>query len=178
MPQVDQVRKRSPKPAILAAVVLSVVVLVGIGAVVWYMAQPKPLTVKEALLKADDLNNHAKFAEAKTVLLDAQTRAKTTADKASIISRLAQVESNTNELAAALKDYQEYEKLVPNEYANTANIAELAERMNNTKLAIEEYNKAITLLEAEPTNGDDTLKQRHDLEAGSLREHVKELSSP
>ncbi|HEX3082140.1 MAG TPA: hypothetical protein VHQ86_02715 [Candidatus Saccharimonadia bacterium] len=162
------------KPVVFGVASVAVVALI-VGGVFWMMNQKQKPTIAQATAKAVDLDSKGKYAEAEAVLLEAQPRAKTTADKATILSRLAMTMEGRGDLNKALQYLRDYEKLVPNDYGNTAAIGELAEQMGDKALAIQEYNKAADLLDAMPTNGNSDVKVSNADEAASLRLRAKNV---
>lgn len=149
MPQVKTEPNRKKRKNWLLAVAGAVVAVV-LGVVAWYLLLPSP---KAVAAQADDLNNHAKYSQAMTVLKAAQWRAWSKNDKILIVSGLATTSANAGDLNGALIYFQQLDKLVPDDYSTALTEGDILLRQGRKTEAIAAYKRALTALKKLPTEG-------------------------
>jgi len=111
-----------------------------VGVAIWYFMLPTPAA---AMTKADDLNMKGKFAEAQAVLKQARWRAYSRTDKQLLQVGLANSNYDAGNLAVALGDYQQAEKLGTVDYGTALAAGDAAERLGNKAEAVRQYQLAM-----------------------------------
>jgi tetratricopeptide (TPR) repeat protein len=139
-------RKIGKRVAVIGAASVVALVLLVVG-VLW-VATP---TAAAAVAQSDKLNEAGSYSQALELLKRSQWKAWSKEDKILLVSRMASTATNQNDLRGALAYYQQLEELQNGvTFANAMNRAELAERLGDKQLAVEQYRQALEELKKLP----------------------------
>jgi tetratricopeptide (TPR) repeat protein len=145
MPQVEQVQRRSKKPAILVGVGAVVVVAAVVGGVLW-LKQPRPvkLTKDAALHDARDQAFNGNKDAAIALLQKQIGQTSNAKDKSELYMQIGATYEGKGDFKDALVAYQAAGK-IESSFGTNDSIARAAEKAGDKGLALEYYQKNLQL---------------------------------